>query len=47
MGKMKLLAIGSGCAVYSIDGKIRAEKITQGARDVLDWYYHNIPANEN
>lgn len=44
---MKLLAIGGGCAVYSIGGKIRAEKITQGARDVLDWYYHNVPANEN
>ena len=44
---MKLHAITNGFAVFtSSDGKIISEPITQGAKDVLAWYYHNIPANQ-
>ena len=43
----KLHAITNGRAIYtSSTGKIIAEPITQGARAVLDWYVHNIPANQ-
>ena len=37
----------NGRAIYtSSTEKIIAERITQGAKDILDWYVHNIPANQ-
>ena len=45
---LKLHAITNGRAIYtSSTGKIIAERITQGAKDILDWYMHNIPANDD
>ena len=44
---MQLHAITKTQAIYTADnGKIIAEPITQGAKAVLDWYYHNMPANQ-
>ena len=42
---MELRAITNGYAIYKSKGKIIAEPITQGAKAVLDWYVHNVPAN--
>lgn len=45
---LKLHAIMNGRAIYtSSAGKIIAEPITQEAKAVLDWYVHNIPANDD
>lgn len=45
---MKLHAITNGFAIFTSDnGKIISEPITQDAKDVLEWYYNNIPANQN
>lgn len=44
---MKLHAITNGIAIFTSDnGKIISTPITQGAKDVLEWYYHNVPANQ-
>lgn len=44
---LKLHAITKDRAIYtSSTGKIIAEPITQGAKAVLDWYVHNVPANQ-
>lgn len=44
---LKLHAITNGRAIYtSSTGKIIAERITQDAKAVLDWYVHNVPANQ-
>ena len=44
---MELHAIINGYAIYKSKGKIIAEPITQGARDVLEWNARNIAANDN
>ena len=44
---MELRAITNGYAIYKSNGKIIAELITQGARDVLEWNARNIPVNDN
>lgn len=45
---MELHAITKDYAIYTNgNGGIYAETITQGARAVLNWYYNNIPANQN
>lgn len=44
---LKLHAITNGRVIYtSSTGKIIAERITQDAKDILDWYVHNVPANQ-
>lgn len=44
---LKLHAITNGRAIYtSSTGKIISERITQDAKAVLDWYVHNVPANQ-
>lgn len=44
---LKLHAIMNGRVIYtSSTGKIIAETITQDAKAVLDWYVHNVPANQ-
>lgn len=44
---MQLHAITSGRAIFTSDnGKIYAEYITQGARDVLEWHARNVPVND-
>ena len=45
--KMELHAITNGYAIYKSNGKIIAEPITQGARQILEWTARNIPANDN
>ena len=45
---MELHAITKDYAIYTNgNGGIYAETITQEARAVLDWYNHNIAANDN
>ena len=44
---LKLHAIMNGRVIYtSSTGKIISEPITQDAKAVLDWYVHNVPANQ-
>ena len=43
---MKLHSIQNGYAIFTSGNKIIAQKITQGAKDVLMWNARNIPANQ-
>lgn len=44
---MKLHAITNDTAIFTSNaGQIIAQPITQGARAVLEWNAHHIPANQ-
>lgn len=44
----KLHALLDGFVVFtSSTGQIISEPITQDAKQVLDWYSKNVPANDN
>ena len=44
---MRIHAIKDGYVIYTSDsGEIIAQPMDKEARAVLDWYWHNIPANQ-
>lgn len=44
---MELLLIKNNFVIYKTnEGNICAVQIDQQAKDILDWYVHNVPANQ-
>lgn len=45
---MQIHAIRNGYVIYTTNsGKIIAQPMDKSARAVLDWYWRNVPMNDN